>query len=195
MRDAHIPDVIGGVARSERAGGAGFFRCGQHGPAWKAMDRPAAGLRWKQAPIDTAHPSVDGSCGVLARDVALTADRLGPVDGPRWRGLHEWFSGARDGVLGALLGELPPWKALGLGPHTLFELGKAGLLSGRAWAESTFETDAARRIIPAPAPPPGVGPDDPRGAPGRFTPAPTGGPGSSRSGPWSGATPTEDDDI
>lgn len=144
--------------------GAAFFSFGQHSPAWKAMDLPAAGLRWKHAPIDTAHPSVDGSCGVLARDVALTADRLGPVDGARWRGLHEWFAGARDGVLEALLGELPPWKALGLGPRTLFELGKAGLLSGRAWAESTFETDAARRILPALALHTDVGPDDPMGA-------------------------------
>lgn len=144
--------------------GAAFFPFGQHSPAWKAMDLPAAGLQWKHAPIDTAHPAPDGSCGVLARDLELTVDRLGPVDGPRWRRIHEWFAGARDGILQALLGELPPWRALTLGPATLLQLGKAGLLSGRAWAEWTFETEAARRIIPALALHTDVGPDDPMGA-------------------------------
>jgi phytoene dehydrogenase-like protein len=144
--------------------GAAFFPFGQHSPAWKEIDLPGAGLTWRHAAIDTAHPSPDGSCGVLARDVDLTAERLGPVDGPRWRRIHAWFAGARDEILEALLGELPPWKALGLGPRSLFELGKAALLSGRAWAETTFETDAARRIIPALALHTDVGPDDPMGA-------------------------------
>ncbi len=144
--------------------GAAFFPFGQHSTAMKRMDLVAAGLQWKSAPIDSAHPAPDGSCGVLSRDVELTVDRLGAEDGPRWRKIHTWFTRERDRILGALLTELPPWKALALGPESLLRLGMAGALSGRTWSELTFKTEAARRMIPALALHTDVGPDDPMGA-------------------------------
>jgi len=144
--------------------GAAFFPFGSLSPAMRAMDLPGSGLVWRHARIDTAHPSVDGTCGVLARDVDLTAERLGPEDGPRWRKIHTWFAREGDRILAALLGELPPWRALGLGFESLARLGLAGALSGRAWSELTFSTPAAQRIAPGLALHTDVGPADPLGA-------------------------------
>lgn len=144
--------------------GAAFFPFGSMSPAMRALDLPGSGLVWRHTRIDTAHPSVDGSCGVLARDVDLTADRLGPEDGPRWRKIHTWFAREGERVLATLLGELPPWKVLGLGFESLARLGLAGALSGRAWSELTFSTPAAQRIVPALALHTDVGPADPLGA-------------------------------
>jgi phytoene dehydrogenase-like protein len=144
--------------------GAAFFPFGSLSPAMRALDLPSAGLVWRHATIDTAHPSIDGTCGVLARDVELTAEKLGPEDGPRWKKIHAWFDRDKDRILAALLGEPPPLSALGLGFETLLRLGLAGALSGRAWSELTFRTPAAQRIAPGLALHTDVGPADPFGA-------------------------------
>ena len=144
--------------------GAGFFPFGRHSPAFVELDLESTGLKWHTAPIDSAHPARDGSCGVLARDVDRTAELLGE-DGDAWRRIHEWYASAGDTLLPALLETFPPMKrALSIGPSSMLRLAAVALSSGRGFAERTFRTEAARRMIPALALHTDVGPDDPLGA-------------------------------
>lgn len=165
-------DAIGGACRtieSTRRGfrhdaGAGFFPFGSHSAALVGLDLCGAGLVWKHGEIDSAHPALDGSCAIMARDEDLTAEHLG-VDGDAWRGIASWYRANADRVLPALLSTFPPVRAgLALGPLNALKLARVALSSGRGFAESTFQTAAARRMIPALALHTDVGPDDPFGA-------------------------------
>lgn len=165
-------DAIGGACRtieSTRRGfkhdaGAGFFPFGAHSPAFVGLDLPGAGVRWRHAEIDSAHPALDGTCGIIARDVERTAEHLG-VDGDAWRGLANWYAANADRVLPALLSTFPPIRAgLAMGPLAALRLARVALSSGRGFAESLFRTEAARRMIPALALHTDVGPDDAFGA-------------------------------
>lgn len=164
--------AVGGACRtieSTRRGfkhdaGAGFFPFGAHSPAFVGLDLPGAGVKWKHAEIDSAHPALDGSCGVIARDADRTAELLG-VDGDAWRRLANWYGANADRVLPALLSTFPPIRAgLAMGPFNALRLARVALSTGRGFAESLFQTDAARRMIPALALHTDVGPDDPFGA-------------------------------
>ncbi len=144
--------------------GAGFFPFGRHSPAFLELDLEGTGLVWHTAPIDSAHPARDGSCGVLARDVDRTAELLGE-DGDAWRRIHAWYASAGETLLPALLETFPPVKrALSIRPASMLRLASVALSSGRGFAERTFRTEAARRMIPALALHTDVGPDDPLGA-------------------------------
>ena len=144
--------------------GAAFFPFGQTSPALKQLDLPAHGLVWKHAPLDSAHPSIDGTCSAIGRDLEASKRNLG-VDGPAWEKLATWHARTRDELLGALLSTLPAVKPmLQFGIPNLLRLGLVAASSGRAFSERHFETDAARRIIPALALHTDVGPDDPFGA-------------------------------
>ena len=144
--------------------GAGFFPFGRHSPAFAELDLEGLGVKWLHAPIDSAHPARDGSCGVLARDLARTVEHLGE-DGPAWEKIARWYESVADALLPALLETFPPIRrGLTLGPATIAKLATVALSSGRGFAERTFRTDAARRMIPALALHTDVGPDDPLGA-------------------------------
>lgn len=144
--------------------GAAFFPFGQTSPALRALDLPSYGLVWKHAPFDSAHPSVDGTCSAIGRDLEASIRNLG-VDGPAWEKLATWHARTRDELLGALLSTLPAVKPmLRFGIPNLLRLAAVAVSSGRTFAERHFKTDAARRIIPALALHTDVGPDDPCGA-------------------------------
>lgn len=144
--------------------GAAFFPFGQTSPALKSLDLRAHGLAWKHAPFDTAHPSLDGSCSAIGRDLEASMRNLGK-DGPAWEKLASWHARTRDELLGALLSTLPAVKPmLKFGIPNLLRLGLVASSSGRTFSERHFRTDAAQRIIPALALHTDVGPDDPFGA-------------------------------
>lgn len=144
--------------------GAAFFPFGQTSPALRALDLSAHGLVWKHAPFDSAHPSVDGTCSAIGRDMEASMRNLG-VDGPAWEKLATWHARTRDELLGALLSTLPAVRPmLRFGIPNLLRLATVAASSGRGFSERHFETDAARRIIPALALHTDVGPDDPCGA-------------------------------
>lgn len=144
--------------------GAAFFPFGQTSPALLPLDLPGAGLVWKHAAIDSAHPAPDGSCAAIARDVETAARAFGP-DGDAWRKLATWHAGTRDRLLAALLSTLPAiGPMLRFGPLNLLRLARVALSSGRGYASSLFRTEAARRVIPGLALHTDVGPDDPMGA-------------------------------
>jgi phytoene dehydrogenase-like protein len=144
--------------------GAAFFPFGRHSPAFVDLDLEGAGVVWRHAPIDSAHPARDGSCGVIARDVDITARRLGE-DGDAWRRIAGWYASVADRLLPTLLEPFPPLsRGLRLGLPTMARLARIAVSSGRGFSEATFKTEAARRMIPALALHTDVGPDDRMGA-------------------------------
>ena len=148
--------------------GAAFFPFGQTSPALKQLDLTAHGLVWKHAPFDSAHPSIDGTCAAVGRDLEATKRNLG-VDGPAWEKLATWHARTRDELLGALLSTLPAvGPMLKFGIPNLLRLALVAASSGRTFAERHFQTDAARRVVPGLALHTDVGPDDPCGAPVGF---------------------------
>jgi phytoene dehydrogenase-like protein len=144
--------------------GAAFFPFGPISPAFGPLDLPGAGLVWRHAPMDSAHPAPDGSCASLGRDLDATARALGP-DGETWRRFALWHARSQPRMLRALLSTLPALgPAVRFGPLNLLRLLRVGLCSGRRFAESTFRTAAARRVLPGLALHTDVGPDDAFGA-------------------------------
>jgi len=63
------------------------------------------GLRWVHPEVSFAHPLDDGSCVVLERSVAATADNLG-ADGRAWARLMEPFVRVGEPLIADLLGPL-----------------------------------------------------------------------------------------
>jgi phytoene dehydrogenase-like protein len=144
--------------------GAAFFPFGQLSPALRPLDLSGAGLRWRHAPIDSAHPAPDGSCASISRDLTATMRSFGP-DGDAWARLARWHARTHERLLDALLSTLPAiGPLLRFGPWNLLRLARVGLSSGRGYASSQFRTEAARRVIPSLALHTDVGPDDACGA-------------------------------
>ncbi|MFT3767487.1 MAG: NAD(P)/FAD-dependent oxidoreductase [Minicystis sp.] len=144
--------------------GAAFFPFGQASPALTGLDLAGAGLVWKHAPIDTAHPAPDGTCAFIARDLEASVRALGP-DGEAWRGIAQWHARTRDRLIAALLATLPAvGPMLRLGPFNLLRLARVALSSGRGYSSALFRTEAARRMIPCLALHADISPDEPMGA-------------------------------
>ncbi|OAI38978.1 dehydrogenase [Planctomycetaceae bacterium SCGC AG-212-D15] len=144
--------------------GAAFFPFADMSPAFRALDLTGAGLQWRNAAIESCHPAPDGTSVSIARDAERSAASFG-VDGAAWRRLAEWMRDMGDGLAKALLAPLP---ALGpawhLGVGNIARLSLAGLQTPAAWARRTFETEAARRVVPGLALHVDLGPEDFAGA-------------------------------
>jgi len=144
--------------------GAAFFPFGPVSPALVPLDLPGAGLVWRHAPIDSAHPAPDGTCASISRDLETSVRSFGE-DGERWRESATWHRETRDRMLDALLSTLPAAGAmLRFGPLNLLKLARVAAASGRGLSEAWFRSEAARRVIPGLALHTDVGPDDPMGA-------------------------------
>jgi len=144
--------------------GAAFFPFGEVSPAFRALNLEGVGLRFLHAPIDSAHPAVDGSCGIIARDLPRTCRELG-VDGPAWLRLARWRTRMGDDFVRLITAPLPllgPAMQLGLGSQLRFLRAIAG--TGRGFARRTFRTPGARRMIPQLSLHADVGPRDFMGA-------------------------------
>lgn len=144
--------------------GAAFFPFGQTSPALLPLELTGAGLVWKHAPMDSAHPAPDGTCAAIARDLEASVQAFGE-DGDAWRKIALWHRNTRDRLLNALLSTPPaigPMLRLGIGG--LIRLARVALSSGRGYSQSMFRTEAARRVIPGLALHTDIGPDDSCGA-------------------------------
>ena len=144
--------------------GAAFFPFGELSPALAPLNLTGAGLVWKHLPIDSAHPSSDGTCASISRDLEMSMASFGE-DGPAWRKIALWHRRTKERMLDALLSTLPALgPMLRFGPLNLLRLARVAISSGRGYASSVFRTEAARRVIPGLALHTDVGPDDPMGA-------------------------------
>jgi phytoene dehydrogenase-like protein len=140
--------------------GAAFFPFATVSPAFRSLDLEGAGLQWRNAARESAHPAPDGTCATIARDVEVAAASFG-ADGPAWRRLAGWGRAMGDRLSNGLLGPLPALgPALRLGPLHVLRLGFAGLSTPAGFARRTFQTEAGRRVIPGLALHVDLGPDD-----------------------------------
>ncbi len=145
--------------------GAAFFPFGPVSPAFAALDLAGAGLVFRHAPYDSAHPAPDGSAAAISRDLGRSVAAFGP-DGEAWRSIALWFRENQELVLRVMVGALPPRPSdlFALGVDNALTLASVALSSGRAFSEARFSTEAARRVVPGLALHTDVGPDDPCGA-------------------------------
>jgi phytoene dehydrogenase-like protein len=95
-----------------------FYPLGAASPVFRAL---ALDIPWRHGPLVLAHPSGDGSCPVISRDVDETAASLG-VDGERWHELMRAWARAEPAVLRGMTTPFPQLRAafeLGLEPSAL----------------------------------------------------------------------------
>src|SRR5262249_48061764 len=144
--------------------GAAFFPFAQLSPALRSLEMERAGLEWRAGTFESAHPAVDGTCVSIARDVERTAASFGR-DGDAWRRFAQWQQRMGERLVQFLLAPLPglgaAWR---LGLRNLVGIAEAGLSSPAGYARRHFQTEAARRVIPALALHVDLGPEDLSGA-------------------------------
>jgi phytoene dehydrogenase-like protein len=144
--------------------GAAFFPFADFSPAFRYLDLVGAGLSWANAPHESCHPALDGSCATISRDPEESAAAFGP-DGPAWRKLALWMRSMGPRLAEALLAQLPAFGAAWrLGPRNLIPLALSGMLSTSGFSRRHFQTEAARRVVPGLALHVDLGPDDLGGA-------------------------------
>src|SRR5215213_4889207 len=88
-----------------------FYPLGVASPAIRDLELERHGLRWRHGKHALAHPSVDGTCAVLSRDLDRTAaslDSFAPGDGDAWRGLYDLYRRVSPHLLRALATPMPP---------------------------------------------------------------------------------------
>ena len=145
--------------------GAAFFPFAYASPALREMALEEVGLHWLHARRESCHPAPDGTSVSIARDLDLSEESFGPVDGPAWRKLALWARNMGDRLPQALLAALPgiptAWK---LGPLNLARFGLAAIRTPAGWSRHVFQTPAARRVIPGLALHADLGPCDWTGA-------------------------------
>ncbi len=153
----------GGAVRSSDAVEAGyvvdhcsaFYPLAAASPAIRELELDRYGLRWLHGPLVLAHPSSDGSCVVLSRDLAETAaslDGFARGDGDAWRELVALWRRIAPAGLDLLVTPIPPVVPM---LRLLPALARAGyvrtarlaLLSVRRFGEEHFAGEGGRRLI------------------------------------------------
>jgi phytoene dehydrogenase-like protein len=130
-----------------------FYPLAVASPAISDLHLEDHGLEWCRAPLVLAHPARDGTCPALSMDLDETADLLGGgADADAWRRLAELWNRVGDGLLGAMLGPMPPVRATArlatsLPRRDWVRFARFVLLPVRRIGEEDFTTDATRRLL------------------------------------------------
>jgi phytoene dehydrogenase-like protein len=112
-------------------------------PFLRSLGLERHGLEWCRPDVDLAHPLDDGSAGVMCSSFDRTEEALGPVDGPRWRGLF----GAPAGTFQSLLDDiLQPVLHVPKHPVRLTRFGLPAVLPATVLARR-FKTPQARALF------------------------------------------------
>jgi phytoene dehydrogenase-like protein len=97
-----------------------FYPLGAASPHLRALDLHRWGMEWVHGEAVVAHPTSDGTCATLFRDVERTAasvDAFAPGDGAAWTRLSEDFFSWSEAFVGSFLRPFPPvrracgWRA------------------------------------------------------------------------------------
>ncbi|GAC1327081.1 MAG: NAD(P)/FAD-dependent oxidoreductase [Mycobacteriales bacterium] len=91
-----------------------FYPLGYASPVISALKLERYGLRWVHAPLVLAHPTLDGRCAVISRDIEETAASLegyGAGDGKAWRRLYANWENLGPRIIEALFTPFPPVRA------------------------------------------------------------------------------------
>jgi phytoene dehydrogenase-like protein len=132
-----------------------FYPLAAASPAIRSLKLESWGLRWRHGPLVLAHPSTDGSCVVLSRDLDETCaslDSFAPGDGEAWRDLYGLWERIRSELLDAMVTPTPPVRAVAslaarLGPAGVLELARLALQPVRRLAEERFSGEGAARLF------------------------------------------------
>ena len=112
-------------------------------PFLSSLDLERHGLEWCWPEVDLAHPLDDGTAGAMYRSFDETERALGPVDGPRWRGLF----GAPAQTFESLLDDImQPVLHLPRHPLRLTRFGLPAALPATVLARR-FKTPQARALF------------------------------------------------
>lgn len=132
-----------------------FYPLAAPSPVIAGMGLGEFGLSWQRGDTAVAHPRLDGTASLIARDVEDTAsnfESFAPGDGESWRKLYaEWDRLGAD-LLGTLFTMFPPIKPLlnvarKSSPAELFDLAKLAASGARSQAEDWFAGDGGRRML------------------------------------------------
>ena len=133
-----------------------FYPLGIASPHLRRLGLEDFGLEWLHAEAVVAHPTSDGTCATLWRDVERTAasvDAFAPGDGDAWRRLTEAWLEVQPAFISALMSPFPPvrpalrlLRALGGVKQTL-DFARFGVLPIRRHAEEEFRGDGAPRLL------------------------------------------------
>ncbi len=147
--------------------GAGFFPFSRSSPAFRELELEAAGVRWKNAAIESCHPALDGSAASIVRDPDAQRKCFGtPRDGAAFADLARFHRSIEEPLLDLLLSPFPTiGPVFRLGVQKLARLASLLLGSSAGLARSLFESEAARRVLPSLGLHVNVGPEDTLGAP------------------------------
>ncbi len=156
-------DAIGGAVRSGELIEPGyvndfysaFYPLAVSSPAMRAMELERWGVRWCHGPFVLAHPTPDGRCVVLSRDLDETAASLDDYahgDGDAWRELMRLWARIEPGLLRGLATPVPPVRAgvsllARLGPGGLRDVARMALLPVRRFAEERFAGEGAALLL------------------------------------------------
>ncbi len=125
--------------------GAGFVAF-RDSAAFRALNLEQYGLRWGLGEVESAHPALDGTCPVIARQGAR-ADSWGE-DASAWQRLVAAHAQVDERLLG-VMGTLPAWGAVArlVSPSGL-RLAAMAAARPASFSRATFRTEAARRVLP-----------------------------------------------
>ena len=132
-----------------------FYPLAVSSPAMRAMELERWGVRWRHGPLVLAHPTPDGRCVALSREIDETAaslDDYAAGDGDAWRELMRFWSRIEPALLRGLATPVPPVRAgvsllARLGPRGLRELARMALQPVRAFTEERFKGEGASLLI------------------------------------------------
>jgi phytoene dehydrogenase-like protein len=148
-----------------------FYPLAAASPAVTALELERWGLRWRHGPLVLAHPSTDGTCVALSRDLDETAaslDAFAVGDGDQWRRLQVLFERAGPHLLRGLTTPLPPVRVLaGLVVELrgdLLRCARMGVLGVRRLGEEEFRGQGAARLLAGNALHADLSPEQPPGA-------------------------------
>lgn len=155
-------DRPGGAVKSSEHVEAGFvndefssfYPLAAASPAIRELELELYGLRWCHGPLVLAHPTADGSCAVLSRDLDETAaslDSFAPGDGDAWRALFARYRRIEAPLLQALMTPFPPVRAgLRIAAQLrkdLPDFARFALLPVRRLADEHFHGAGAARLL------------------------------------------------
>ena len=133
-----------------------FYPLGIASPHLRALDLHHHGLEWLHAEQVVSHPTADGQCVTLFRDVERTAASVGadaPADADAWRRLSAEWLRVQPAFISFLRNPFPPVRPTArllrrLGsPKAVLDFARLGTMPLRRHTREEFTGDAAPRLL------------------------------------------------